>query len=388
MPRRFDVAVVGLGAVGSSALLALTRRGLKAVGVDRFTPPHSLGSSHGRSRIIREAYYESPVYVPLVRRAYELWRRLEVEAGRPLLRTTGGLMVGPADGALVRGSRRSAEQHGIPFEILDSVEVRRRYPVLEVRPDQVALLEPRAGVLDPEGCLEGTLSLAVRGGAELWDQTLMTAWRPAADGLTVGTSREMIECAALILALGPWHAESGGVPGVPLSIERQAMFWFEPKARAERFGTEQLPVFIWEWERGRFFYGIPDAGDGFKVAGHHEGRVVSPDQVERQVSDEEVDEMRRLLRRTIPLADGRLRDAATCLYTNTPDQHFALGPHPEDPRVVVASPCSGHGFKFASALGEILADLAMQAEPSFDITPFRLDRFALQPRSSLPAEDP
>jgi sarcosine oxidase len=366
---------VGLGATGSAALLAIARRGKRIIGLDRFSPPHTLGSSHGRSRIIREALYESPIYVPLVRRAYELWQALERDTGRDLLRRIGGLMLGPPDGALVQGASRSAEMHAVSFEVLNAVDIRRRFPVFQPADGSVGIFEPRAGFLDPEGCVAGALDLAVRAGADLRCDTAVTGWSGTGSGIRLVTSRGQLECGTLILAAGPWMAGFLREAAISLTVERQVMYWLRPSGDRLRFSADHLPVFIWEWERDRLFYGIPDHGAGFKVARHHEGDTVTPDAVDRRVHAGEIAEMRALLVRTIPEADGPLVEAATCLYSNTPDRHFVLGRHPREPRVLLASPCSGHGFKFASAIGEVLADLATGRTPSFDLGPFRPDRF-------------
>lgn len=375
MSLRADVAVIGLGAAGSAAALALARRGTRILGIDRHSPPHTLGSTHGRSRVIREAYYESPAYVPLVQRAYQLWRALERDSGRRLLRETGGLMLGPAHGVLVRGALRSAREHTLPFELLDAREIRRRFPPFHPGEADCGVLEPRAGFLDPEAGIECMLSLAAKAGAELLPNTEVTGWKGGRDGLVLATSRGSVECGTAIVAAGAWAGTLLGAAGLPLTVERQVMFWFEPRGSAGRFGADRLPVFIWEWEPERLFYGIPDHGFGFKVARHHEGETVTAEAVDRTVRPEEVETMRAILARTIPDASGVLRSAVTCLYTNAPDHHFVLGALPAERRLILASPCSGHGFKFAPAIGEVLADLALQGRSRFDLEPFRPDRF-------------
>jgi sarcosine oxidase len=371
----FDVAVVGLGAAGSATIQALARRGLRTIGLDRYHPPHHHGSTHGRSRVIREAYYESPAYVPLVQWAYQEWDRIGRDSGRPLLRQTGGLMLGSADGELVAGALQSATLHGLPHELLGPAEIRRRFPIFEVSNEQVGLLEPRAGFLDPEGCVSACLELSVRAGATLRFETLVTGWRRSGAGLRVHTSGGDVECGALVLAAGPWLPALLGESVLPLTVERQVMYWFEPLSAPERFGADRCPVFIWEWDQGRFFYGIPDHGHGFKTAVHHEGQLVSPEGLDRSVGAAELEAVRALLLRAIPDAPGRLREAAVCLYTNTPDRHFVLGRHPDEPGIMLASPCSGHGFKFASAIGEVLADLVVAGESRFDLGLFAPGRF-------------
>ena len=370
MTRSVDVAVIGLGAAGSATALSLARRGLRVAGFDRHTPPHPWGSTHGRSRVIREAYYESPVYVPLVQRARDLWLQLERDSGRPLLRVTGGLMLGPPDGSLIAGSRHSAEIHGLPFECLEGSELRRRFPIFRPGPDTVGLYEPRAGFLDPEAAVEAALTLARAAGAELWFETLVRGWETRGDGLLLTTSAGPIHAGRAVLAVGPWLGEWPPHQKRPPEIERQVMLWFTPCANRSQFSAEVAPVFIWEWSRGRLFYGIPDHGTGFKVARHHEGVLTAPDTVDRTVGEAEVAELRELLARCIPDANGSLRESAVCLYTNTPDRHFTVGLHPAEPRVVLLSPCSGHGFKFASVLGEVAADLATGVTPGFDLAAF------------------
>ncbi len=374
MSSRADVAVVGLGAAGSAAALTLARRGVRVVGFDRFQPPHVHGSSHGRSRVIREAYYESPAYVPLIQRAYQLWEALEREAGTTLLQRTGGLMLGAAEGGLVRGARRSAEEHGLPFELLDAAEIRRRFPPFHAPAGTVGVLEPRAGILDPERAIETMLAQARAAGADLRPGTTVEGWRGTADGIELATSAGPVLAGRVVCTAGPWMGEWLGAAAPPLAVERQVMYWFAPEDPAP-FGAGRLPVFIWEWEPGRLFYGIPDQGQGFKVAQHHGGEATTAGGVRRQVLAEEVSAMRQLLRRFIPDADGPPLDAVTCLYTNTPDHHFLLGAHPAEPRLVLGSACSGHGFKFAPVLGEVLADLALTGHTAFDLGPFQPARF-------------
>jgi sarcosine oxidase len=371
---RADVAIVGLGAMGSATALTLARRGVRVVGLDRLHPPHPHGSTHGRSRIIREAYYESPVYVPLVQRAYTLWQALERDAGRALLTRTGGLMLGARDGALVTGARRSAAEHGLPCELLDAAEIRRRFPAFQPHGDTVGVLEPRAGFLDPEACVESCLTLAASAGAELRFGTLVTGWGRTGEGIRVLTSGGPIECGRLILAAGPWLPELLPGGGPPLSVMRQVMYWFRPGDPAP-FSVGRMPIFIWEWAAERMIYGFPDAGAGFKVARHHEGAIVTPDSVSRTVTGGEVAEMRAIVRECLPGADGEPIETATCLYTNTPDHHFVIGRYPDEPNVLIASPCSGHGFKFATAIGEVLADLAMDRTPGCDLSLFSPLRF-------------
>lgn len=370
-----DVVIVGLGAMGSATALTLARRGLRVAGFDRFHPPHRFGSSHGRSRIIREAYYESPIYVPLVQRAHTLWHALERDSGRSLFTRTGGLMLGRPEGELVSGTRRSVAEHGLPCEQLDAAAIRRRFPAFRVEPDTIGILEPRAGFLDPEACVESCLTLAIAAGAELHFDAAVAGWRRDGDGLVVDTAAGPVRAGSVVLAAGAWLGALGGGAGLPLTVTRQVMHWFRPAGDPALFGPARMPVFIWEWEPGRMIYGFPDVGDGFKVARHHEGAIVAADGVDRSVGAGEVAEMREIVRRCFPAADGPPLESAVCLYTSTPDHHFVLGPHPEEPRVILASPCSGHGFKFAPAIAEAIADLVTGRSPGEDLSLFSPARF-------------
>ena len=370
-----DALVVGLGAMGSATLYELARRGARVAGIDRFETPHTQGSTHGRTRIIREAYYESPVYVPLIRRAYELWDDLERAAGERLFHRTGGLMIGPPDGELVSGALRSAREHDIPHELLDGAAVTKRFPHFQLTADQVALLETRAGILFPERCVATMLALASRHGAEIRTGQRLLSWDAGSDVVRCHTDHGDVTAARLVLCAGPWLPELIADLSLPLEVERQTFHWFIPAADRGRFGPDRCPIALWEYSRGRLLATFPDFGDGVKVGVHHEGEITTPQQCRRTIGEDEDALVRGLLARCLPDAAGTLADSAVCLYTNTPDHHFILDRHPKSHRVIVVSPCSGHGFKFASAIGEIGAQLALGDEPSFDLEPFRLSRF-------------
>ena len=366
----YDVAIIGLGAMGSAAAYHLARTGARVLGIDRFAPPHTLGSSHGETRIIREAYFEDPCYVPLVQRAAVLWRQLEAESGRPLMVRTGGLMIGRPDGVLVRGAIASAEKHRLAWQQLDAATVRARFPVLQPPDDLVAVWEPDAGVLFPEACVAAHLEQASRHGATLALDEPVQNWQADGDGFVVTTARGTHRAAHLVLAANAWLDRL--LPGVrlPLSVLRQPLFWFEPRDPADAFAPDRLPIYLWEPEPDRFFYGFPAFGGLVKVAVHGRGRVSDPDTVDRAVSDAEVAAMREPLARCMPAASGRFARAAVCLYANTPDEHFLIDRHPDHPRVLVISACSGHGFKFSSAIGELVPELLIGGR-----TPSGLERF-------------
>jgi sarcosine oxidase len=385
MTAEFDVIVVGLGAMGSAAAGHLAGRGARVLGLERYTPAHDKGSSHGRSRIIRQAYFEHPAYVPLLLRAYELWEQLERDAGRRLLTLTGGLMIGLPDSPVVTGSIRSAQEHGLPYETLDASEIRRRFPPFNPGPQVVALYEAQAGVLDPESCIQAQIDRAARRGAALHFEEPAIAWEAGASGdrVRVITARGAYEAARLILAPGAWAPALLADLGLPLAVERQVLYWFEPTGGAELFQPQRFPIWIWEVGPDLDLYGFP-AQDGppggVKVAFYRTGDegTCTPETIDRAVHPAEIGRMRAALAACLPSLNGELRATMTCMYTNTPDQHFVIGTHPRHPQVVIASPCSGHGFKFASVVGEILADLALDGATRHPIGLFDIGRFALR----------
>lgn len=374
MSAHYDVIIVGLGAMGSAAAYHLARRGQRVLGIDRFSPPHTMGSSHGKTRIIREAYFEDPSYVPIVQRAYQLWDDLSLLSDTTLLLPTGGLMIGASDSVVFNGARQSAETHRLTHEILSGDQVRARFPALRPDQDMRAVLEPRAGILFPERCIHAHLRLAAQHGAHLRTEEPVLHWKATAEGVEVTTTKSTYRAGKLILSAGSWARELLPDLRPPLVIERQTLFWFEPKSEPRIFYPERCPVHLWQIPGAagrRFFYGFPDLGDGVKIAWHHQGTLVSPDFVSRDVTPDEIESMRGLLRQYLPAAEGRFRSGTVCLYTNTPDEHFWIDFHPSHPQVIIASPCSGHGFKFASAVGEILTELALSGKSRFDLQLFK-----------------
>lgn len=369
--RTHDVAIVGLGAMGNAAAFELARRGLDVIGFDRFTPPHTFGSSHGDSRIIREAYFEDPVYVPMVQRAFECWRELERLTGTALLSQTGGLMIGAPDCVLIEGSRRSARLHGLQHSMLSAVEIRERFPALHPESGMVGVWEPRAGILRPEACVSALLEQARHAGATLQFEEPVAHWQADDSQVEVITRLGRYRTRQLIISAGAWAASL--LPGLkmPFRIERQILHWFEPIGDADSFTPQRCPIHLWQFDGNRFFYGFPDQGAGVKLAFHHGGETTTADEPRREAAPAEVAAIRAAVQRFVPKADGRLLRSVVCLYTNTPDEHFWIDRHPGQPNVLVASPCSGHGFKFAPVIGEILADLVEGRPARFDLGPFR-----------------
>ena len=374
----FDAIVIGLGAAGSAALYHLARQGARAMGFDRFRPPHTHGSSHGESRIIRRAYYEGARYLPLLERSYALWRELERTSGRRLLEATGGLMIGTPESALVAGSRASAEVHGIAYEMLAPGAVKQRFPAFVLPEDHVALWELGAGLLRVEACLEAHLEAARRQGAEVRIDEAVRAWRRDGDGIVVTTSAGAYRAGRLVVCAGGWTRAL--LPGLdlPLTIERQVNGWFLPRAHAERFAPSHCPIYVWERTpqgegrvSGEMLYGFPDLGSGIKAGLHHGGaQCAHPDDLAREPTSEDETALRRLLRQLLPNAEGRLLRAQTCFYTNTPDEDYLIDRHPMHPNVVFASACSGHGFKASPAIGEALADLVLEGPTCLDLSDF------------------
>ncbi len=375
-----DVIVAGLGGMGSAAAYQLAGRGQRVLGLERFSPAHDRGSSHGRSRIIRQAYFEGSEYVPLLLRAYELWEQLEEETGQRLMTLTGGLMIGREDGELVSGSVQSAEEHGLPYEMLDAAEIRRSFPAYAPGPETVALYEEKAGFVRPEETVKAHLDQASSSGADLRFGEPVLSWEASGDGVRVETPKSTYEAGRLVISPGAWAPQVLADLDLPLEVIRQVMFWYEPKNGLEPFLPERFPIFIWEPEDGNMFYGFPaqDADRGVKAAFFRAGGVpTSPDTIDREVHEEEIGFLRSYLAEHVPELAGRCLDARACMYTNTPDEHFVISAHPEHPQVVIACGFSGHGYKFCSVVGEIVADLAIEGSTRHPIalfSPARLNR--------------
>jgi sarcosine oxidase len=373
--RSFDAAIIGLGVMGSAALAALARRGLRVVGIDHFAPGHDRGSSHGATRVIRLGYFEHPSYVPLVRAAYPQWRELEARSGAPLLTVTGILELGTIGSALVAGTRESARLHGLPHEVLDAAEVMKRFPAFRLPDDFIGVFQPDGGVLRAEPAVAAFQAVARQFGADLRMEERALGVAPDGDGVRVTTARGEVRAGCAIVAAGPWLKTLLPDLAVPLRVTRQVLAWFAPVRHAPRFAAGQFPVFLLQNPDG-VFYGFPADETGVKIAKHHHfDEAVDPDDCDRTVSAADEAVIRTVLKAHVPDADGPLAAARTCLYTMTPDGDFIVDRLPGLPGVIVASPCSGHGFKFAPVIGEILADLAIAGRTTYDISRFSLQRF-------------
>jgi sarcosine oxidase len=373
----FDAIVVGLGAHGSAAAAALARRGQRVLGLERFGRGEALGSSGGWSRMIRIAHFEHPWLVPMATASWTGWQALEREMGVQLLTRTGGLYGGPRGSSIVAGARESAAGHGVDHEMLDAAEIRRHWPILDPADDTEAVLENQAGTIRIDRAIDAQLAVVDRAGGRLAFDRRVIDWRPVpGGGFEVETADGLVAGAAhLVLAAGPWIGDFVPDLGLPLTVEREIPMWFRPKVAPASVGADRLPVWVLR-DGDTMFYGIPhDPKLGLKVSIHHWGTFVDPESVERAVGDAEVERVRSFLRRRMPAADGELLNAKVCLYTNAPDQTFVIDRLPAAPGVAFASACSGHGFKFAPVIGEILADLVTDGRTSWPIERFRADRF-------------
>ena len=380
MEPAVDVIVIGLGAMGSATAMHLAERGYRTRAFDHFAPPHKEGSSHGKSRIFRQAYFEDSRYVPLLLRAFELWSKLERDAEQRLLHLSGALVIGKNTGGLVSRSAESARQFHLPHQMLDSAELRRRYPVLAVSEDSCALLEHNAGYLIPEDCIEQQMRQAARSGAQLHLNEPVSEWSaaPGETGVVVRTSRASYRAERLIITAGPWAPRILAELGLPLRVTRQVLYWFAPRGSIDAFRDDRLPVYLFEPAAEQpLLYGFPLTGgdsEGVKVALHGTEELCTPETVCREIRQEEERLIRHRLETTLPTLAGRLVRAETCLYTMTPDEHFMIGVHPQHPAVTLAAGFSGHGFKFAPVIGELLTDLATTGKTKYDLGLFALDR--------------
>ncbi|MGB9966406.1 N-methyl-L-tryptophan oxidase [Halobacterium hubeiense] len=373
---RYDVIVVGVGGMGSAAAYHLADRGLDTLGLERYDIPHTKGSSHGITRIIRRAYYEHPSYVPLVERAYELWDDLAEDTGRDIIHRTGSIDAGPEDNAVFAGSKRSCEKHDIPHEVLTGAEVNERFPGYALPEEYRAVYQPDGGFVVPEQAIIAHTEAAQANGAEIRARERVRNWTETNDGgVRVRTDRGVYIADALVLAAGAWNYKlTDALEGLAVP-ERQALGWFQPETPAT-FTPEKFPVWNLSVPEGRFYgfpvYDVP----GFKIGKyHHRQEDVDPDEFSREPDREDETVLRDATEKYFPDAAGPTMGLSTCLFTNSPDEHFILDTLPNHPQVAVGAGFSGHGFKFASAIGEVLADLAMTGESDLSIDLFSLDRF-------------
>jgi sarcosine oxidase len=389
MPKVFDVAILGLGAMGSASAFQLARRGKRVLGLDQFSPPHSLGSSHGATRVIRQAIGEGEQYVPLVLRSYELWHEIGAAAGKQLLSITGGLIMASEGSTGSRhGSNKfldqtiqSARKFGINHHLLDTDQIRSRFPQFNLVGDERGYYEPMMGFLRPEMCIESQLGLAESLGAEIHRNEKVLEFVPTQNGVTVRTSAAEYAVDQIVVSAGAWAVSLLPELARWFKVQRQVLFWFEVKDSIDAYLPGNFPVFIWEFgsHHDDFVYGFPAIDGpqgGIKVATEQRQVETTAETASRVVTQSEVDVMhRRYISKRLPGLTNKCLNAVTCLYTSLPDSGFFIDFHPKYSNVLVVSPCSGHGFKHSAAIGEAVAELIVHGTSALDLSAFRITRF-------------
>jgi len=376
---QYDVAVVGLGGMGSAIIAQAAKRGASVIGLEQFSRGHDLGSSSGKSRMIRKAYFENPAYVPLLLRAYDLWRELERESNQELLRLTGLLMVGKEDCEIIAGATRAAREHSLPFEALAAPQIRSRFPMLKVLDEEMGVYEPDGGVLDPERAICAHLNVAEAAGAQTRFEAAMESWEPTAAGFTIRlANRTTVTTRALVLSLGAWFKNAMEKFGVTVRVQRNVQAWFDSSSNV--YAAPNFPPFLLDREGlPAPLYGFPDFGDGVKAAFHSYGDLTDAANFNRTVdATRDIEPIMRAMEDWMPGAATVLRSAKPCLYTITPDGNFVVDRHPEHPRLILCGGFSGHGFKFAPVIGEIASDLVLEQGTRHEIEFLSLQRFAQQ----------
>jgi len=385
--QRYDTLVLGLGAMGSAALYQLAKRGSKVAGIDRFSPPHALGSSHGDTRVTRLAIGEGAHYTPLVMRSHELWREIEHETSRDLMTTTGGLIISSRSATshmhvqdFFGTTVAAAERFGIAHEILDAGAIRRRFPQFAISDDEIGYYEHDAGFLRPEACVAAQLALAEKHGAAIHRNETVLGIEETSAGVTVRTDKDTYTADRVIVSAGAWLPQLIATKyAQPFKVRRQVLYWFAPKGAVTPYRLGNFPIYIWEVQgRPQAIYGFPaidGEGGGVKVATPQYETETTPDLADRSVSDAEIRAMHDYIAPYLPGFSEKCVKAVVCLYTVTPDAEFVIDTHPEMPRVIVASPCSGHGFKHSAAIGEALAEIVATGKSRLDLSPFKFGPF-------------
>jgi sarcosine oxidase len=374
--KTFDVIVVGVGTMGAAACYQLARRGVSVLGLEQFDIPNAMGSAAGFSRMIRLAYFEHPDYVPLLRRSYELWEQLQTELGREVIKITGGIYVGPPGASVLEGSLRSVRQYNISHELMDSQLMQKRFPQFRVPDDYRCLHDHQAGLVLPERAVAGYAELALRSGAELHGQEGVISWESSGSNVIVKTSKAQYSASKLLFCGGAWTEKLVGDMGVRLTVTRQPLAWVWPKEPAQ-FELGKMPVWILEHRDGSNHYGFPMLPDnpGFKLASHKRSAPTDADNLDRAVHASDEQAIRGVLQDHIPAANGPLLSMRVCMYTNSPDNQFIIDHHPQYPNVTLACGFSGHGFKCASGIGEILSQLTLDGRTALPIKFLGLHRF-------------
>ncbi len=376
MPTEFDVIVVGVGTMGSSTVYHLAKRGLKVLGLEQFDVPHARGAGHGHSRVIRMAYFEHPDYVPLLKRAYANWRTIEQDSGAAILHVTGGVYMGKPKSELIEGSLRAQKQYNIDHAELTHAQLADQYPMFRLPADYIGMYENAVGYVLPEQAISSYVIESLRRGATIHGHEPVLSWASDSSGVRVVTPKAQYTAKKLIFTSGAWSDRLVKDLGIPLKVTRQVLAWVWPK-NPDLFQAGKLPVWMIDHGTGGQHYGFPMVKEipGFKLAYHSLGSLTDPDKVIREPQPGDEETFRPLLQQMIPDADGPTLAIRTCIYTNSPDGHFILDNHPKHPNVSLACGFSGHGFKFASVIGEVMADLALHNKTTLPAQFLSLKRF-------------
>lgn len=375
MTTTFDVIVIGVGGMGSAACQHLAGCGLRVLGLEQYPLVHDRGSSHGQTRIIRQAYFEHPDYVPLLLRTYELWFDLESAVRKTLFHKVGLLMSGVASGETIAGARKSAELHQIEIEELAPDQAARRWPQFSYPQDHTIVFEPNAGLLRVEDCVQAQIDRAVQSGAQIHAEESVREWTSNGTSVVVRTDRAEYSAGSLVVTAGAWSSRCLADLGLPLTVKRKFVGWFP--VRQGTFGIDQgMPTYFFEFPHGTF-YGFPSIdGNSVKVAEHSGGQTVAdPGQLDRAMHDSDVTRLAQFIESHLPGLETRPVQHSVCMYTLTPDQHFIVDRHPKWSNVALAAGFSGHGFKFTPVVGEALAHLVVNGATSLPIQFLSINRF-------------
>lgn len=374
MNNTSDVIIIGLGAMGSATSMFLSHNGIKVIGFDSYSPPHEFGSSLGHTRVIREAYHEGTTYVPIVQRAYEIWLEMNENSKVPIIETYGGLLIGRKTGD-IENALKSANKYDIPIKKMTNDEISQKFSVLNPPKEYIGLLESRGGAVFVENSINHMLNTALNNGSVHKYNERVVRWSKKSNYYLVETNLGNYKAEKLVFSSGAWITKLLPTLKLPIKIERQVLFWFSPRKNPDKFKSINMPNSGWDLDNGLSFYTMPNLENrGFKVAMHHNGEFVDPDTLIRESNDSDLKMVRDFLEEYIPDGNGELIDSKVCMYTDTPDQDFLIDSHPDDENIIICSPCSGHGFKFTPAIGEICSSLIINNSTNFDLDKFSLER--------------
>ena len=374
MNNTSDVIIIGLGAMGSATSMFLSHNGVKVIGFDSYSPPHEFGSSLGHTRVIREAYHEGTTYVPIVQRAYEIWLEMNENSKVPIIETYGGLLIGRKTGD-IENALKSANKYDIPIKKMTTDEISQKFSVLNPPKEYIGLLESRGGAVFVENSINHMLNTALNNGSIHKYNERVVRWSKKSNYYLVETNLGNYKTEKLVFSSGAWITKLIPTLKLPIKIERQVLFWFSPRKNPDKFKSINMPNSGWDLDNGLSFYTMPNLENrGFKVAMHHNGEFVDPDTLIRESNDSDLKMVRDFLEEYIPDGNGELIDSKVCMYTDTPDQDFLIDSHPDDENIIICSPCSGHGFKFTPAIGEICSSLIINNSTNFDLDKFSLER--------------